>query len=415
MEYTKEYDNVFDELVQRGYYEQSTHEDEVKELLKTKKVPFYIGFDATADSLHVGHFIQIMVMMRMQAYGHIPVALLGGGTTMIGDPSGRSDMRQVMTKETIDHNADCFYKQFQRFIDFSDGKAIVENNADWLLDLNFVEFMREVGVHFSVNEMLRKDSYKNRLEQGLSFFEFSYMLLQSFDFLELYRRHDVLLQMGGSDQWSNIIGGVDLVRRKEQAQVYGMTYKLLTTADGIKMGKSRGGAVWLDKEKTSPYELFQYMRNVDDRDVEKFLLMLTFLPTDKCKELGSYKDQKINESKDVLAYEVTKIIHGKTEADKALETSHALFKGGKNTEDMPTTELEENQFNDGFGLLNLLTTTGLTSSNGEARRLVQQGGVSINDEKITDPKSMIDKSFFNKEGEIIIKKGKKTYHKVKLV
>ena len=414
MEYKKEYDNVFDELVERGYFEQATHE-EVKDLLKNEKVTFYVGFDATADSLHIGHFIQVMVMMRMQAYGHRPIALLGGGTTLIGDPSGRSDMRQVMTKETINHNAQCFYEQLKRFIDFSDGKALVENNADWLLDLNFVDFNREIGVYFSVNEMLKKDAYKNRMERGLSFFEFSYMLLQSYDFLELYRKHGTKLQMGGSDQWSNILGGVDLIRRKEGEQVYGLTFKLLTTADGKKMGKSRNGAVWLDKDKTSPYELFQYMRNVDDRDVEKFLLMLTFLPTEKCKELGSYKDERINKSKEILAYEIVKLVHGKEDADAALETSKALFADGVNTDNMPTKEIDKKLLEEELGLLSLLTISGLTKSNGEARRLVKQGGISINDEKETDPTIIINEDFFNEEGEMIIKKGKKNYLKIKLV
>ena len=285
-----EYKNIFEELVDRGYFEQATYVEELKELLSKERVKFYVGFDATADSLTIGHFIQIMVMKRMQNYGHIPIALLGGGTTMIGDPSGRSDMRMVMTEEQINHNAQRFFEQLSRFIDFSDGNAIIENNKDWLLDLNFIRFMKEVGVHFSVNKMLTCDAYKNRMEKGLTFFEFSYMLMQSYDFLYLYRKHGCKLQLGGSDQWSNILGGYDLVRKLEQDKVYAMTFKLLTTADGVKMGKSQKGAVWLDEEKTSPYELFQYMRNVDDRDVEKFLLMLTFLPTEKCRELGKYKE-----------------------------------------------------------------------------------------------------------------------------
>ena len=410
MKYKIEHENVFDELVERGYFEQATFEDELKELLGKEKVPFYIGFDATADSLTIGHFIQIMVMMRMQAHGHIPIALLGGGTTMIGDPSGRSDMRMIMTKETINHNAERFYQQFQRFIDFSDGKAIIENNAKWLLNLNFLEFVREIGVHFSVNEMLKKDAYKNRLDSGLTFFELSYMLMQSYDYLELYRRHKCKLQMGGSDQWSNILGGYDLVRRLEDDKVYAMTFKLLTTADGVKMGKSQTGAVWRDEEKPSPYELFQYMRNVDDRDVEKFLLMLTFLPTEECKELASHKDERINKAKEILAYEITKLVHGEEKAKQALETSRALFQKGGIDENMPSTELDS-QFIKENGILALLTELGLTKSNGEARRLIQQGGISLNDVKVSDPAYSIKEKDIV-DGSFVIKKGKKVYHRV---
>ena len=411
MKYEIKHDNVFDELVERGYFEQATFEDELKELLGKEKIPFYIGFDATADSLTIGHFIQIMVMMRMQAHGHIPIALLGGGTTMIGDPSGRSDMRMVMTKEMIDHNAECFYKQFQRFIDFEDSKAIIDNNANWLLNLNFLDFVREIGVHFSVNDMLKKDAYKNRLDSGLTFFELSYMLMQSYDYLELYRKYGCKLQMGGSDQWSNILGGYDLVRKLENDKVYAMTFKLLTTADGVKMGKSQKGAVWLDENKTSPFDLFQYMRNVDDRDVEKFLLMLTFLPTEECKELGSYKDERINKSKEILAYEITKLIHGEEKAKEALETSIALFQKGAIDENMPSEELDKAELNENPGLLGILTKLGLTKSNGEARRLVQQGGISLNDEKVTDPAYTISDADI-KDGAFIIKKGKKVYLRV---
>lgn len=413
IDYKLEHDNVFDELVERGYFEQATYEDELKELLGKEPVKFYIGFDATADSLTIGHFIQIMVMMRMQRHGHIPVALLGGGTTLIGDPSGRSDMRSIMTKETINHNAQCFYNQFQRFIDFEDGKAIIANNADWLLDLNFLDFMREIGVHFNVNQMLTLDAYKNRMKDGLTFFEFSYMLMQSYDFLKLYRDYGVKLQMGGSDQWSNILGGYDLVRKLEQDKVYAMTFKLLTTAQGVKMGKSQKGAVWLDEKKTSPYELFQYMRNVDDLDVEKFLLMLTFLPTDECKRLGSLEGSKINEAKEILAYEITKLVHGEEEAKKALETSRSLFKGHVSDENMPTTEMEKAVFEEGIGILNLLTNLELTKSNGEARRLVQQNGVKLNGETVADFKKEITLDDF-KDGEIIIQKGKKVFQKVKI-
>ncbi|MDD7306134.1 MAG: tyrosine--tRNA ligase [Peptoniphilaceae bacterium] len=412
--YQKEYDNVFDELVDRGYFEQATDQAELKEKLKNESITFYCGFDATADSLTVGHLIQIMVMMRMQNYGHRPIALLGGGTTMIGDPSGRSDMRMVMTKEKIDHNASCFYKQFTRFLDFGndDGQAIIANNADWLLNLNFVEFLRDVGSEFLVNEMLKKDAYKNRMEKGLTFFEFSYMLLQSYDFLELFRRYDCRLEIGGSDQWSNIIGGYDLVKKHEGEKVYGMTFKLLTTADGVKMGKSQKGAVWLDEEKTSPYELFQYMRNIDDRDVEKFLLLLTFLPTEECKKLAEAKDAKgINHAKEVLAFEVCKLVHGQEKAKEALAAARALFSGKGDESAMPTTEIEKSSLP--MGLLNLLTQVGLAKSNGEARRTIQQGGLSINDQKILDPSFTLTEEIF-KDDKIIIKKGKKTYHKVVL-
>ncbi|WP_459541315.1 tyrosine--tRNA ligase [Parvimonas micra] len=404
-----EYKNIFEELVDRGYFEQATYEDELKELLSKERVKFYIGFDATADSLTIGHFIQIMVMKRMQNYGHIPIALLGGGTTMIGDPSGRSDMRMVMTEEQINYNAKRFFEQLSRFIDFTDGNAIIENNKDWLLDLNFIKFMKEVGVHFNVNKMLTCDAYKNRMEKGLTFFEFSYMLMQSYDFLYLYRKHGCKLQLGGSDQWSNILGGYDLVRKLEQDKVYAMTFKLLTTADGVKMGKSQKGAVWLDEEKTSPYELFQYMRNVDDRDVEKFLLMLTFLPTEKCRELGKYKDERINEAKEILAFEVTKIIHGEEKAQKALETARALFSGELLDENMPSTEIKKSDFeNEEIGILDLIRTCGLSKSNGEARRLIEQGGISLNGEKVADTNLKVS---LNLE-EIVIKKGKKIYHRV---
>ena len=412
--YEKEYDNVFDELVDRGYYEQATNEEELKKLLKEESVKFYCGFDATADSLTVGHLIQIMVMMRMQNYGHRPVALLGGGTTLIGDPSGRSDMRKVMTEEMIDHNAECFYNQFQRFLDFSEGGATMLNNKDWLLDLNFVEFLRDVGSEFLVNEMIKKDAYKNRMAAGgLTFFEFSYMLLQSYDFLKMYREDGVKLEMGGSDQWSNIIGGVDLIKKHEDGQAYGMTFSLLTTADGVKMGKSQKGAVWLDEKKTSPYEMYQYMRNVDDRDVEKFLLQLTFLPTEECRKLGSAKDATdINKAKEILAYEVVKLVHGKEKADEAIAAAKALFTGKGDESAMPTTQIAKSDLPK--GLLILMTETGLTKSNGEARRIIKQGGVSINDKKVGDPSIEVTEDLFE-DGRIIIKKGKKNFHKVELI
>lgn len=409
--YTPEHDNVFDELVERGYFEQATYEEELRELLGKESVPFYVGFDATADSLTIGHFIQIMVMMRMQKHGHIPIALLGGGTTMVGDPSGRSDMRKVMTKETIDSNAEKFATQLGRFLDFGVGGAIIENNANWLLDLNFLQFMREIGVHFSVNRMLQLDSYKNRMEDGLTFFEFSYMLMQSYDYLKLYRDYGCKLQMGGSDQWSNILGGYDLVRKLENDKVYGMTFKLLTTADGVKMGKSMKGAVWLDEEKTSPYDLFQYMRNIDDRDVEKFLLMLTFLPIEECKEYGRLEGAEINKGKERLAYEVTKLVHGEEKAKRALESARSLFKDGATDENMPTVEIDKAVFEEGIGILNLLTEAELTKSNGEGRRLVQQNGISINGVKATDIKRVITMDDFEND-EIIIQKGKKVYQRI---
>ncbi|RVU54579.1 tyrosine--tRNA ligase [Anaerosphaera multitolerans] len=414
IDYKLEHDNVFDELVERGYFEQATYEDELKELLGKESVKFYIGFDATADSLTIGHFIQIMVMMRMQRHGHVPIALLGGGTTMIGDPSGRSDMRMVMSKETIDHNAACFAKQLGRFLDFEDNKAIIENNANWLLDLNFLDFMREIGVHFSVNQMLTLDSYKNRMEDGLTFFEFSYMLMQSYDYLVLYRKHGVKLQMGGSDQWSNILGGYDLVRKIEHDKVYAMTFKLLTTADGVKMGKSQKGAVWLDETKTSPYELYQYMRNIDDRDVEKFLLMLTFLPIDECKRLGALEGSAINEGKDILAYEVTKLVHGAEEADKAREASKALFAGGADSENIPFTEISKAEFEEGKSIIELLRELDLIKSNSEGRRLIEQNGISIDGEKVKSFEKTITVDDFS-EDKILIQKGKKIYHQVKLV
>lgn len=409
IEYKKYYDNVLDELKDRGYFDNATDEAALRDLLGKGPVKFYIGFDATADSLTIGHFIQIMVLMRMQAYGHVPIALLGGGTTMIGDPSGRSDMRTVMTNEKINHNADCFYKQLCRFIDFNDENAILMNNKDWLLNLNFLNFMRDVGVHFNVGEMIKKDAYKNRLAAGgLTFFEFAYMLLQSYDFLELYRRLDCRLEFGGSDQWANIIGGVDLVRKAENVDVYGMTFKLLTTADGVKMGKSMKGAVWLDENKTSPYDLFQYMRNVDDRDVTKFLLQLTFLPKEECVELGSYQDARINEGKERLAYEVTRIIHGKEKADQALAAAKALFSAGEDHANMPEKAISFD--GDTIGILNLLTESGLTKSNGEARRLVQQGGITVDDEKNTDIALELSRAALEKG--ITVKKGKKIYLRI---
>lgn len=405
--------NIYDVLVERGYVDQVTYEDELRELFEKESVTFYIGFDATADSLTLGHFIQIMVMMHLQRAGHRPIALLGGGTTMIGDPSGRTDMRRMMTKEEIDRNAQRFKEQFERFLDFENGKAILANNADWLLDLNFLEFMREIGVHFSVNRMLTMDCYKNRLEKGLTFFEFSYLLMQSYDYLQLYRKYNCKLQIGGSDQWSNILGGYELIRKLEQGKVYAMTLKLLTTAAGTKMGKTAKGAIWLDANKTSPYELYQYLRNTDDRDVEKFLALLTFLPMEEVKRLGSLEGAEINKAKEVLAYEVTKLIHGEEEATKAQKAAKALFMGGKEEGSIPYTEMDKSEFEEGIGILDLLTKVGLTKSNSEGRRLIEQKGIAIDDVKVSDIGKIITLDDF-KDGKLMIRKGKKVYHQIRL-
>ena len=404
-------ENVFDILNERGYLDQCTYEDELREMLGKEPVTFYVGFDATADSLTLGHFIQIRVMQHMQNAGHIPIALLGGGTTTIGDPSGKSDMRTLMDRDTINYNATRFKEQISNFLDFSEGKGYIENNADWLMKLNFLEFVREIGVHFSVNRMLQFDCYKNRMEQGLTFFEFSYMLMQSYDFLYLYRKHHCKLEVGGSDQWSNILGGYELVRKLENDKVYAMTFKLLTTASGIKMGKTMAGAIWLDPEKTTPYEMFQYLRNCDDRDVIKFMKLLTMLPLDKIAEYEKLEGAELNTAKEVLAYEVVKDIHGEESAKSALYASRSLFGGDKNSEDIPSTEMSSDKFNAPVGILNLMSELGLIKTNSEGRRLINQGGVSIDYKKINDPKLELKKDDF-KDGEIIIRKGKKVYHKV---
>ena len=404
-------ENVFDIWNERGYLDQCTYEDELREILGKEPVTFYVGFDATADSLTLGHFIQIRVMQHMQNAGHIPIALLGGGTTTIGDPSGKSDMRTLMDRDTINYNATRFKEQISNFLDFSEGKGYIENNADWLMKLNFLEFVREIGVHFSVNRMLQFDCYKNRMEQGLTFFEFSYMLMQSYDFLYLYRKHHCKLEVGGSDQWSNILGGYELVRKLENDKVYAMTFKLLTTASGIKMGKTMAGAIWLDPEKTTPYEMFQYLRNCDDRDVIKFMKLLTMLPLDKIAEYEKLEGAELNTAKEVLAYEVVKDIHGEESAKSALSASRSLFGGDKNSEDIPSTEMSSDKFNAPVGILNLMSELGLIKTNSEGRRLINQGGVSIDDKKINDPKLELTKDDF-KDGEIIIRKGKKVYHKV---
>ncbi|MBE5936614.1 MAG: tyrosine--tRNA ligase [Lachnospiraceae bacterium] len=403
-------ENVYDILVERGFIEQATHPDEIREMLGKESVTFYIGFDATADSLTAGHFLTVMAMMHMQRAGHRPIALLGGGTTMIGDPSGKSDMRTIMTKETIQHNADRFAEQLSRFITFDDDKAIIANNADWLLDLNYVEFLREVGVHFSVNKMLAAECYKQRMEKGLTFFEFNYMIMQSYDFLKLFQKYGCNLELGGNDQWSNIIGGVNLIRAKEQKPAYGLTFKLLTTSEGIKMGKTMKGAVWLDPEKTSPYEFFQYWRNIEDVKVEECLGLLTFLPMDEVRRLGSLKDSEINKAKEVLAYEVTKIVHGEEEANKALEASRSLFGGSMNTSDIPTTTYPASKFDEGIDIITLLVDGKLAASRGDARRNVTQGGVTVNDEKCTDFAKVFKTKDLNAEGALLIRRGKKAFH-----
>lgn len=406
--------NVFDILQERGFIEQSTHEKEIKEVLENEKVTFYIGFDPTADSLTAGHFLTVMAMSHLQRAGHRPIALVGGGTGMVGDPTDRTDMRKMMSNETIEHNVSCFKKQLSKFIDFSDDKAIIVNNADWLRNLNYIDFIREIGVHFSVNRMLTAECFKSRMEKGLSFFEFNYMLMQSYDFLELNKRYNCKLQLGGNDQWSNILGGVDLIRRVENKEAFGLTLKLLTTSDGKKMGKTQGGAIWLDPEKTSPYEFYQYWRNVTDSDVHKCLSLLTFLPMEQVNELSSLKDNKINYAKEVLAYEVTKIVHGEEEAQKAQEAARSLFSGGASGGSIPTTEMPSSKFseNSGLNILDALVEI-FNISKSEARRLVQQGGIKVADEKIDSIEYNITLKDF-KDGAVLIQKGKKGFNKIQL-
>jgi len=406
---------VFEELKERGLIAQMTDEEKIRDLLNNHKTTFYIGFDPTADSLHVGHFVQIMVMAHMQRAGHTPIALFGGGTGMIGDPSGKSDMRKMLTKEEIDHNIACFQKQMSRLIDFSEGKAIMANNGDWLLNLNYIEFLRDIGVHFSVNRMLAAECYKQRMERGLSFFELNYMIMQSYDFLELNHRYNCQLELGGDDQWSNIIGGVELLRRKEGKEAYGMTFTLLTTSEGKKMGKTEKGAVWLDPEKTSPFDFYQYWRNIGDADVIKCLKILTFLPLSQINELAKLQGGELNKAKEILAYEVTKLIHGEEEANKAQEGARALFGSGENTDNMPSTDLTAADFTNGeIGVLDLLVKTKLAPSKGEGRRLITQGGISIDNEKVSETTAKLTSKDFEKK-YIIIKKGKKIFHKVNLV
>lgn len=401
--------NVFDVLKERGYIKQTTHEEEIKDLINNDKITFYIGFDPTADSLHIGHFLPLMMMAHMQKAGHRPIALVGGGTVMIGDPSGKTEMRKMLTREAIDKNVSSIKSQISRFIDFSDDKAIMVDNAEWLLNLNYLEFIREIGMHFSVNKMLTAECFKQRLEKGLSFLEFNYMLMQAYDFLELNRKYGCIMELGGDDQWSNMLAGTDLIRRKESKSAYAMTCTLLTNSEGNKMGKTVNGALWLDKEKTTPYEFYQYWRNIDDADVEKCLALLTFLPMDEVKRLASLEGNKINEAKKVLAYEVTKLIHGADEAKKAGEASEALFGVGNDMSNVPTVNISKNDL--GKGILDILVETKILPSKGEARRLIQQGGLSINEEKVTNINMAITEDIFE-ENSIIIRRGKKNYNRI---
>lgn len=405
-------ENAYDILKERGFIAQATHENETRDLLGKEKVTFYIGFDPTADSLTAGHFLTIMAMAHMQRAGHRPIALIGGGTVMIGDPSGRSDMRQMMGRDAIDANADRFKGQLSSLIDFSEGKAIMDNNADWLLNLNYLEFIRDIGVHFSVNRMLTADCYKSRLEKGLSFLEFNYMLLQSYDFLELNRKYNCVLQMGGNDQWSNILGGVELIRRKEQKPAYGVTFNLLTTSEGKKMGKTQKGAVWLDPARTSPYEFYQYWRNIEDVKVKECLSLLTFLPMEEVNRLGAFEGAEINKAKEVLAYEITTLIHGEDQAKKAQEATKALFDGGAAKANVPQTVMDKTIFEAGINMLDLLVDTKLVPSKSEGRRNVQQGGVRINDVQEKDIARLLTMKDFNEDGEMMIRKGKKVHHMI---
>ena len=403
---------IYEELQARGLLAQLTDADEIRELINSGKAVFYIGFDPTADSLHVGHFMALCLMKRLQEAGNKPIALIGGGTAMIGDPSGRTDMRTMMTKETIEHNCECFKKQMSRFIDFSEGKALMVNNADWLLGLNYIEFIREVGACFSVNNMLRAECYKQRMEKGLSFLEFNYMIMQSYDFLELYKRYGCNMQFGGDDQWSNMLGGTDLIRRKLGKDAYAMTITLLMNSEGKKMGKTQKGAVWLDPNKTTPFEFYQYWRNVADADVLKCLRMLTFLPLEQIDEMDKWEGSQLNRAKEILAYELTNLVHGEEEAKKAEEAAKALFAGGGSSENMPTTTLADENFTDGnIDILSILVVSGLATSRSDARRSVEQGGVSVKGEKVSDIKTSYTKEIIGEE-EFIVKKGKKSFRKI---
>ena len=403
---------LYDELVARGLIAQVTDEEEIKDLINNGKATFYIGFDPTADSLHVGHFMALCLMKRLQMAGNKPIALIGGGTAMIGDPSGRTDMRQMMTPETIQHNCDCFKKQMSRFIDFSEGKALMVNNADWLMDLNYIDVLREVGAHFSVNRMLTAECYKQRMEKGLSFLEFNYMIMQSYDFYTLYQKYGCNMEFGGDDQWSNMLGGTELIRRKLGKDAYAMTINLLLNSEGKKMGKTQSGAVWLDPEKTSPFDFFQYWRNVADSDVLKCIRMLTFLPLEEIDAMESWEGAQLNQAKEILAFELTKLVHGEEEANKAREASHALFAGGGDSAHMPTVELSSADFADGdMDILSLLVKTELAPSRSDARRAVEQGGVSVADEKVTDIRTAYNTDSFGADG-LVVKRGKKKFVKV---
>ena len=403
---------LYDELVARGLIAQVTDEEEIKDLINNGKATFYIGFDPTADSLHVGHFMALCLMKRLQMAGNKPIALIGGGTAMIGDPSGRTDMRQMMTPETIQHNCDCFKKQMSRFIDFSEGKALMVNNADWLMDLNYIDVLREVGAHFSVNRMLTAECYKQRMEKGLSFLEFNYMIMQSYDFYTLYQKYGCNMEFGGDDQWSNMLGGTELIRRKLGKDAYAMTINLLLNSEGKKMGKTQSGAVWLDPEKTSPFDFFQYWRNVADSDVLKCIRMLTFLPLEEIDAMESWEGAQLNQAKEILAFELTKLVHGEEEANKAREASHALFAGGGDSAHMPTVELSSADFADGdMDILSLLVKTELAPSRSDARRAVEQGGVSVADEKVADIRTAYNADSFGADG-LVVKRGKKKFVKV---
>ena len=403
---------IYEELVARGLIAQVTNEEEIRKMVNEGKAVFYIGFDPTADSLHVGHFMALCLMKRLQMAGNKPIALIGGGTGMVGDPSGRTDMRKMMTPEIIQHNCDCFKKQMSRFIDFSDGKALMVNNAEWLMNLNYIEFLREVGPHFSVNNMLRAECYKQRMEKGLSFLEFNYMLMQSYDFYELFQRYGCNMQFGGDDQWSNMLGGTELIRRKLGKDAHAMTITLLLNSEGKKMGKTQSGAVWLDPEKTSPFDFYQYWRNVGDADVLKCLRMLTFLPLEQIDEMDKWEGSQLNKAKEILAFELTKLVHGEEEATKAQEGARALFAGGANTDNMPTCELSEEDFaDDNIDILTVLTKSGLAASRSEARRNVEQGGVSVDGTQIKDIKAVFAKDQFAGNG-VVVKRGKKNFKKV---
>ncbi|MDE6663352.1 MAG: tyrosine--tRNA ligase [Lachnospiraceae bacterium] len=403
---------IYEELQARGLLAQLTDADEIRDLINNGKATFYIGFDPTADSLHVGHFMALCLMKRLQEAGNKPIALIGGGTAMIGDPSGRSDMRSMMTKDIIEHNCECFKKQMSRFIDFSEGKALMVNNADWLTNLNYIEFIRDVGVHFSVNRMLTAECYKQRMEKGLSFLEFNYMIMQSYDFLELYKRYGCNMQFGGDDQWSNMLGGTELIRRKLGKDAYAMTITLLLNSEGNKMGKTQKGAVWLDPNKTTPFEFYQYWRNVADADVLKCLRMLTFLPLEQIDEMDKWEGSQLNEAKEILAYELTNLVHGQEEADKAKEAAKALFAGGGSSENMPTATLSDDKFVDGsIDILGILVASGLAASRSEARRAVEQGGVTVKGERESDVKKCYSKDEIAAE-EFIVKKGKKSFKKI---